>query len=122
MMDNRDVLGQVVQISAPTSLKVVYKTGAGSVRGTVEKCADAIVILMADETPYARLGFSAQCDAIGGFVVPDLPPGSYQAIAIQEFRMVTTPDFPSLLTANGKRVKVEASATAQVEMKVTRQP
>jgi hypothetical protein len=92
------------------------------VRGTIEKCGDAIIILMADETPYARLGFAAQCDANGGFVIPDLPPGSYQAIAIPEFRIVTTPDFRSLLTASGKWVRVDASAIAQVELEVTRQP
>jgi len=36
MLGNRDVLGQVVELSGPTSLKMIYKSGGGSVRGTVE--------------------------------------------------------------------------------------
>ncbi len=56
MLDNRDVLGQVVELSGPASLKMIYKTGGGSVRGTVEKGAGAMVVLMADAMPQSRSG------------------------------------------------------------------
>jgi hypothetical protein len=120
MLDNRDVLGQVVEISGPASLKMVYKTGGGSVRGTVDKGAGAMVVLMADETPASRIGIGVQCDADGGFSIPDVPPGEYTAVAFQEFNLVASPEFLNLLAASGKRIKVEAGAAAQVDLRVGR--
>jgi hypothetical protein len=120
MLDNRDVLGQVVELSEPTALKMVYKTGGGSVRGTVDKGADAMVVLMADETPGSRIGIGVQCDADGGFSIPDVPPGEYTAVAFQEFNLVASPEFSTLLEANGKRVKVETGAASQVDLRVSR--
>jgi len=120
MLNNRDVLGQVVEIAGPASLRMIYKAGGGSVRGTVEHGADVTVVLMADDTPAARLGFTARCDAEGGFAIRDVPPGSYTVGAVQEFTMVASPEFQNLFRANGKRVTVEAGASAQVELKVMR--
>jgi hypothetical protein len=120
MLDNRDVLGQVVELTGPTSLKVVYKTGGGTVRGTVEKGANAMVALMVDATPAARLGYGARCDADGGFVISDLPPGEYTAVVVHDVSDLVGPDFPSFLTANGKRVTVDAGAASQVELRRAR--
>jgi hypothetical protein len=110
-----------VDLEGPTSLKMIYKTGGGSVRGTVEKGAGAMVALMAEETPASRLGYGAKCDVNGGFVIPDVPPGEYTLVAFPDPRLLTGPDFPSLLAANGKRVEVEAGGSAQVELKLMRQ-
>jgi Carboxypeptidase regulatory-like domain len=122
MLDGRDVLGQAIDVSGPASLKMIYKTGGGSVRGTVEHGAYAIVVLMADATPAARLGISAQCDASGQFLIPDVPPGAYTVIAVQDFYgLVERPEFSGVLASSGKRVKVEAGATAQVDLKAVRQ-
>jgi hypothetical protein len=121
MLDNRDVLGQVVELSGLAALKMIYKTGGGSVRGTVEKGAYATVVLMADATPASRIGIGVQCDADGGFSIPDVPPGEYTAVAFQEFNLVASPEFPSLLAASGKSVKVEAGSAAQVDLRVARQ-
>lgn len=122
MLDNRDVLGQVVEISGPTSLKLFYKSGGGSVRGTVEKGANARVVLMAEDTPTGLFGFSAWCDDNGAFSIADVPPGRYTALAVPELNFVVAPEFPNVLASSGKRIEVEAGATAQVEIKLTRQP
>jgi hypothetical protein len=121
MLESRDVLGQVVELSGPASLKMIFKTGGGSVRGTVENGADAMVVLMADATPTGRLGYLGRCDANGAFVIRDLPPGSYTAVPVQG----PLPDplgteFASLLSSGGKRVSVEAGAAAQVDLRVSK--
>jgi hypothetical protein len=121
MLDNRDVLGQVVELAGPTSLKIIYKSGGGSVRGTVAKGGRAVVVLMAPDTPVARLGFSTQCEADGTFSIRDVPPGSYTAVAIPDFGLITTPNFPTMLAASGRRVQVEAGATAPVDLELARQ-
>ncbi|HEY1758188.1 MAG TPA: carboxypeptidase-like regulatory domain-containing protein [Bryobacteraceae bacterium] len=124
MLDGRDVLGQVVELAGPASIKMIYKAGGGSVRGTVEKGANALVLLMADATPAARVGYSGKCDENGEFSIPDLPPGEYTAVAIEgsyggSYAGDTLrPEFASALTRDGKRVKVEAGAPAQVELRL----
>jgi len=122
MLGNRDVLGQVVELIGPASLKMIYKTGGGTVRGTVEKGANAVVVLMADQTLEARLGYSGRCDANGTFSIPDLPPGEYTAVAVEGPYAgdPLRPEFMSALARDGKRVKVEAGVTVQVELRVAR--
>jgi hypothetical protein len=121
MLENRDVLGQVVELSGLTSLRMIFRTGGGSVHGTVENGADALVALLADATATARLGYSGRCDANGAFFIRDLPPGEYTAIAVQgPLGDPLRPEFASLLVTNGRRVKVEAGAAAQVDLRVSR--
>jgi hypothetical protein len=121
ILENRDVLGQVVELSGPTPLKMIFKTGGGSVRGKVENGADALVALLADATPTARLGYSGRCDANGAFFIRDLPPGEYTAVAVRgPLGDPLRPEFASLLVTNGKRVKVEAGAAAQVDLRVSK--
>jgi hypothetical protein len=122
MLDNRDVLGQVVQLAGPASVKMIYKSDGGSVRGTVEHGADMIVALMADATPVALLGLAARCDVDGGFSIRDVPPGDYTAVAFQDLGPIGIPVLQRMLAESGKRVKVEAGAASQVDLRVARQP
>jgi hypothetical protein len=122
LLDNRDVLGQVTEISAGDSLKLIFKTDGGTVRGTVENGADTMVWLMADPTASGRLGYGAQCDGGGAFLIRDVPPGEYTAVAMRRpLPGPTSPEFLGLLAANGKRVRVEAGSSAQLDLRVARQ-
>jgi hypothetical protein len=121
MLENRDVPGQVAELSGPTSLKMIFKTGGGSVRGMVENGAEALVALLGDATATARLGYSGRCDANGAFFIRDLPPGEYTAIAVRgPLGDPLRPEFASLLVTNGKRVKVEGGAAAQMDLRVSK--
>ncbi len=121
MLNGRDVLGQVVELSGPVALKMIYKTNGGSVRGTVEKGAGATVIVVADATPHAQLGYSGKCDANGAFTIPDLPPGDYTAAALSVSDPGDTlrPEFASALERDGKRVKVEDGSIAQADLRLS---
>jgi beta-lactamase regulating signal transducer with metallopeptidase domain len=116
MLGNRDVLGQVVELSGPATLKIIYKTDGGSVRGTVENGAGATVMLMADATPFARLGLTARCDGDGGFTIRDVPPGEYTVVAGQGFLFGFNPEMEKQLKTNGKRVHVDAQAATSVDL------
>ncbi len=118
MLGNRDVLGQVVELSGPATLKIIYKTDGGSVRGTVEHGSGATVALMADATPFARLGFTARCDADGGFIIRDVPPGEYTVVAGQGLLFGFSPEMEKHLKTSGKRVHVDAQAATSVDLQL----
>lgn len=120
ILDGRDVLNQVVELSGPASIKMIYKSGGGNVRGTVEKGPNAAVILLAGATPEAIVGYMGHCDETGAFVVADLPPGEYTAVALTQTFVIDprTPDFATAAIRDGKRVKVEAGGAAQVELRI----
>jgi hypothetical protein len=123
LLDNRDVLGQVTDLSAGDSLKMIFKTGGGAVRGMVEQGADAaVVVLMADPSASGRMGYSGRCDANGAFVVRDVPPGDYTAVALpNNLGDPLSAEFAAMLVANGKRVRVEAGSSAQIDLRLARQ-
>jgi len=54
-------------------------------------------------------------------VIPDIPPGDYSVVAFPDPRLLVGPEFPTLLAASGKRVKVEAGSAVQVDLRVARQ-
>lgn len=120
LLDGRDVLGQVVELSGPASLKMIYKSGGGSFHGMVEKGPNSMVLLMADPSLDAVTGFSARCDSSGAFSLPDLPPGSYTAVALAAGSRIDplTPAFTAALARDGKRVKIETGTAAQVDLRL----
>jgi hypothetical protein len=121
MLDNHDVLGQVVELSGPTSLRMIYKPGGGSVRGTVESVNGAYtnVVLVADGPSAPMIVAGAQCDADGRFNIVDIPPGEYVAVAGINGG-TSNSEILALLAVRGKRVTVEAGGSVQVELKVPR--
>jgi hypothetical protein len=121
MLDGRDVLWQAVELSSPTTVKLVFKKDGGTLRGAVEKGGGSTVVLMADPTAYARFGLTARCDPDGSFLIPDVPPGSYTAVAFQD-NFVLFLESRDLLTridsAHGERVKIAAGGSETVALKV----
>jgi len=119
LLDGRDVLGQAVELSGPTTVKLVLKKDGGTLRGVVEKGGGSTVVLMADATTYARFGLTARCDPDGNFSISDVPPGSYTAVAFQDNWVLYQPDLLSRIdSAHGERVKIEAGGSETVALKV----
>jgi Carboxypeptidase regulatory-like domain len=119
LVGKHDVLGQVTDIAAGDTIKLVFRKDGGSVRGNVEQGAGALVVLMAnDPGSGARLGYSGHCDASGAFTIADIPPGEYTAVAGKGFPDFGSADFAGMLTSSGKRVRVEAGSTAQADLRL----
>lgn len=119
LVGNHDVLGQVTDIAAGDTIKLVFRKDGGSVHGNVEQGAGALVVLMANEPgSNARLGYSGHRDASGAFTIADVPPGEYTAVAGKGFPDFGSADFATMLTSSGKRVRVEAGSTAQADLRL----
>jgi protocatechuate 3,4-dioxygenase beta subunit len=121
LLGNRDVLGQVTDVARGDTVQLVFRKDGGSVRGTVEPGGEARVVLMADPGASGRLGYSALSDASGAFTIADVPPGEYTALAGLPLPDFASAEFATMLKASGKRVHVEAGATAQVELRLAGQ-
>lgn len=126
LLDNHDVLGQVTEIAAGDTIKLVFRKDGGSVRGTVEpgtveQASEAMVVLLADPTPTGRLGYAARCDPSGAFAAQDVPPGEYTAFAINRSLDPASAAFSSVVASGGKRVKVEAGSVAQLDLRLASQ-
>lgn len=122
MLGGRDVQGQAVNITAPQPVQVVYKSDGGTVRGTVDKGADMIVVLIPQETGSLKIGISGKAGPGGAFSIADVPPGDYFAAAVPDTNGIATAEFQRFLAANGTRVRVEPSLAVSVDLRPARWP
>lgn len=69
--------------SGAAPLTVVYETGGGTIRGTVENCASGEVTAVPHDPAYQRPGFlySVECDAQDRFQIGPMRPGDYDLLA-----------------------------------------
>jgi hypothetical protein len=119
MLDGRNVLGQAVELSGPTSVTLIFKKDGGTLRGTVEKGGGSTVVLMAEPTAYARFGLTAYCDPNGNFSIRDVPPGSYTAVAFRDEQVLYKRDLLIRIdSAHGELVTIDAGASQTVALKV----
>jgi len=80
----RDILGQYVALDpASPPLEILFDTEGGRVRGNVEDCGSAVVVLVPQEDTLrdARFVQTARCGERGEFEIPNLRPGGYFAFA-----------------------------------------
>ena len=123
----REVLGQEVDLEPDSPpLRIVFKAGVGSVRGTVEKGDGATVVLLpAESSPDAvSIIRTFHCGRDGAFEIADVAPGSYRVAAFDHIGIeeLTAPDFAASILSSGTQVGVEESSTSTVELRVTRWP
>ena len=122
-LNGQDVLGQAAELLGPGTLRLVFRGDGGSVRGTVtkgsgDKAAGALVLLMTQRADGSRVGYSASSGADGGFAIGDVPPGDYTILALQQAPAdVMGPEFDSELAA-GERLRVEAGAAAAIDLRL----
>ena len=76
----------------PVDISLVYKTGGGTVRGVVEKCASGGVLLVQQDLLMRLPGFvrNAICDSNDRYEITAVRPGEYYALA---FSQVWRPKF-----------------------------
>ena len=70
-------------LSAADPLVLTYKLGGGTVRGTLETCGGASIVLVPVDAGLRRAGFIRvnSCDPQGKFEFPAVRPGEYYAFA-----------------------------------------
>jgi len=96
----------------------IYKTANGSIRGTVDNCNGAVVLIPKDIQTMA-FGRLADCRADGSFEAPGVPPGDYSAAAFRlamNLADLRDPGFLAKVISAGTSVSV-ARSVVTVQLK-----
>jgi hypothetical protein len=123
-MAEREVLGETVELTAASPpITILYKADSGGVRGTVEDCGSARVVLVPQEP--ALQGYSdfighSSCDAGGRFEISHLRPGEYYAYAFEQQPPIQ--DLAVPLVNHAVRVTVRSGEFSAAALRVTRLP
>jgi hypothetical protein len=125
LLGGHDVLGQPFTLGpSPPPMRIVYKNGAGTVRGSTEKGAAATVVLIPEASLTMEVMRSREMTAGTGFEFSNLRPGEYSVVAFDRVdpAKLARPEFVPSLAAVAKRIKVEESAQLSVELPVNHWP
>jgi hypothetical protein len=123
LLGGQEVLGKPVDLFPGSSFRVTYKVTNGSVRGTVDNCNGAGVVLVPREVQTMAFGRMVTCKSDGTFEISGVPPGDYYAAALLGFQFDDERD-PKLLAAIasiGTPVSV-AQSSVSVQLKSNRWP
>jgi hypothetical protein len=128
LLAGREVLGQEVDLepgSAP--LRIVYKAGAGILRGTVEKGQATTIVLLPQSSQPPRewsLIRALRCRPDGTFEFGSVEPGDYYAWAFDrvDTRALLDPAIVASLLSSAATLKVQEGSTVSVELRAVHWP
>lgn len=103
-------------------MTIVYRTNGGTVRGTAEKCALGIVILIPQDPALQSLPFlrSSRCDASDRYEMTAVRPGDYYVLAFAEPGGV--PQLDDILMSQAGKVTVYADDTTSPDLRAIPRP
>jgi hypothetical protein len=123
-MGEREVLGETVELTAASPpIAILYKADGGGVRGTVEDCGSARVVLVPQERALQGFGDfirHAGCDAGGHFEISHMRPGEYYAFAFDQQPPIK--ELAELVVNHAVRVTVRSGEFSDAALRVTRLP
>lgn len=119
-----EVTGQAFVAAANSPpLRIILKTSAGTVRGTVEKGDGATVVLIPQRIEGVALGQTAACSAGGSFEMTDVSPGDYYIAAFDHMDgLAPSEAMLELVRTRGTNVKVEERSASDVTLSVIASP
>jgi len=124
--DRESLDGRVEFFSSGLPLTVTYRSDGGTVRGTVEECGSATVVLVPqDATLRARREYvrNSKCSSKGTYEFTAVRPGDYYALALSAsdpaFNFMSTDLNQGHLNA-ATTVTVRPNESTQVDLKLTR--
>jgi hypothetical protein len=100
------------------SLRVVLKTRSGTLRGTVEKCDGATVVLVPQRAEGVAIGQTVVCGTDGSFELSEVSPCDYYIAAFDHINVLQGPSAAVLilLPSRGKSVTVEERSSANITL------
>jgi len=109
---------EVSLISGGAGLTVSYKSDGGTVRGTIEKCSGARVILIPSDPVLQHDEFerSATCDDSGHFEIGQVRPGAYYGFAVAWSQNSNLYDAAFLNQATRISVRPNEPVTAEIRL------
>lgn len=122
-MNGRDVVGEWVEIGAsPLPVTITYRADGGTVRGTVEDCGGATVVVAPQTATlqYAEFVRQTKCQQGGRFEITGLRPGEYYAFAFdQPVGVMELSTFAAKWVGQAVRVTVRPGEATDASLKVT---
>jgi hypothetical protein len=120
----REAMGEVLDIhSGGLPITLIFRGDGGIVRGTVENCGNATVVLVPQEPRLQSGQFMARgsCQQGDRFEIGDVRPGEYLAFAFEQTEDQIGASFLSDSTAmnRGARTSVRAAEATGIALKVT---
>lgn len=115
-LGQQDVTGQALELSAGApSVRLIFRSDMGTVRGTVKDGAHALVVLFPESGEFPTV---VRCSADGKFEVSEVQPGNYLAAAYNRVERDLLGDgiFVQQLTRGAVSVRVEPSRPASLEL------
>jgi hypothetical protein len=127
LVGDHDVLGQEFSLASGATLRVVFRSDGGTVRGTVEQGEGRTVALIPAEEGLLDPMFVQTTTAGDGgrFEFSNVRPGDYRAIAfdhVGDSAALSDPAFVRDLSVSVTAVQVERGQVATVSLKVVRWP
>jgi hypothetical protein len=118
-----DVTNAEVEFSSNSApVTVVYTTNGGALRGTAEKCASGIVLLITQDPALQSPRFfrAARCDSSDRYEFTAVRPGEYQALAIAGGGGV--PQLTDILFSQANGVTVDADESVSADLRALPRP
>ena len=102
--------------SGAAPITIVYKTDGGAVRGTAEKCAGGLVLLVPQDPAIQSLGFfrSARCDSGDRYEFTAVRPADYFALAVSGNGGV--PQLDDILLGQATKITIRSSETTSIDL------
>lgn len=120
----RDLTGQWIELTRGTlPVTITYRSDGGTVRGAVEDCGDATVVLAPQDPVLQYFEFVRQtkCGPGGRFELTGLRPGEYYAFAFDKpVGMLEFSSFAGKWVNQAVRVTVRAGEASDASLRVTR--
>jgi hypothetical protein len=112
LMGDREMLGQNVELaSGALPVRIAFETKGGGVRGTVDDCGNATVVLLPQDNALREPQFvqTTRCAEAGRFEMTNLRPGDYYAFAFDQW------EGPAALISGFDQSLVNQAVTAHVQ-------
>jgi hypothetical protein len=125
LFDGRDVLGHAIDLnSPPPTIRVFYKSNAGTVRATFQRGETATLMVIPAEFRSGGVPRSVRCDTGAPCELANLRPGEYYVAAFDHVDGVklSNPAYLPDIVARMTNIRVEEGAAAAVELTVSRWP
>jgi hypothetical protein len=123
-LGENEAIGPTFPVSADgPKLRLVIKTWAGTVHGTVEKGDGATVVLIPQRVEGIALGQSIFCGPGGSFELSEVSPGDYYIAAFDHMDGFSpSAAMLSLVPSRGISLKVEEHSSTDVTLSVIAVP
>ena len=111
-LNGQEVIGKPVDLFPGSTIRVSYRAANGSLRGSVDNCNLAVVLIPKDIQALA-FGRLLECRADGSFEASGIPPGDYSAAAFRlpiNLADLRDPGFLAKVISAGTSVSVQQSA------------